>query len=563
MATDEFPGYFDDDQSCVSNFSNEESCRKNDFMRESYIRQPSNDIDEISEQNFEYNNDCNSDDNLNPVDATIIFPYLHSHGDKRSFNPLEQEYNNLTSDCTDYNPVYKRGKGSTGPDTSLINYAALVGLPYTYHVEENRNSAIHGITTAESDFSNCESAALDYHPLVTSGQDDLKEAAFNSLFFTTPSTSPAVSKSLSSSSIEPGKNLHNKNEVKWINPTDIQEIPAFVRPTSLKFGNKTSLRRTDYPVLPKPSVLDCDFDITNINNSRTNKLSTNGCDVKPISTKITTLTLKKDMLVKSRTIGQVDSKYILVADGIQLMIIDQHAADERVKLEEMLHGDGDCENHCEDTDMISNVRSITGSKIVNETLVLTENDIFILINRSEIFHHWKFLFEFICNNDLDFDNTAKELNHAGNLLMSAYKGHISGVKLIQVPIIYGEALNDQDFIEFIESVSTNSHWMAPSSMLKPPSVRRIAASKACRTAVKFGDKLNILECINMVDKLSKTKLPFQCAHGRPSVVPLLKQNEARIMSQSQFNFPCDSLLGQDDSRKMKRPNYSNLIKHKK
>jgi DNA mismatch repair protein MLH3 len=57
--------------------------------------------------------------------------------------------------------------------------------------------------------------------------------------------------------------------------------------------------------------------------------------------------------------------------------------------------------------------------------------------------------------------------------------------------------------------------------LFPPCITRIMHSKACRGAIMFGDELTRNECIDLVQRLSLCKLPFQCAHGRPSLIPLL------------------------------------------
>lgn len=46
------------------------------------------------------------------------------------------------------------------------------------------------------------------------------------------------------------------------------------------------------------------------------------------------------------------------------------------------------------------------------------------------------------------------------------------------------------------------------------------ASRACRSAVMFGDELTRQEALEMIKELSGCELPFQCAHGRPSAVPL-------------------------------------------
>ena len=37
----------------------------------------------------------------------------------------------------------------------------------------------------------------------------------------------------------------------------------------------------------------------------------------------------------------------------------------------------------------------------------------------------------------------------------------------------------------------------------------------------FGDSLSDRQCINMISELSKCDMSFMCAHGRPSVVPLV------------------------------------------
>ncbi|KAF5393106.1 hypothetical protein D9757_001289 [Collybiopsis confluens] len=45
-------------------------------------------------------------------------------------------------------------------------------------------------------------------------------------------------------------------------------------------------------------------------------------------------------------------------------------------------------------------------------------------------------------------------------------------------------------------------------------------SKACRGAIMFNDSLTNEQCSRLVHQLSETVFPFQCAHGRPSLIPL-------------------------------------------
>ncbi|KAG7260734.1 hypothetical protein CRUP_026891 [Coryphaenoides rupestris] len=55
----------------------------------------------------------------------------------------------------------------------------------------------------------------------------------------------------------------------------------------------------------------------------------------------------------------------------------------------------------------------------------------------------------------------------------------------------------------------------------PLTVLKVLASLACHGAIKFNDVLSRDECHSLVGSLSACQLPFQCAHGRPSIAPLV------------------------------------------
>ena len=230
-----------------------------------------------------------------------------------------------------------------------------------------------------------------------------------------------------------------------------------------------------------------------------------------------------------------------------MIIIDQHAADERVKLEEMLRGcsgkDSGVDETIKDDNSTTRASTIrmTGTISLSDIVEITSSDAYTLVNRPEIFTSWGFLFDL---NPVD-ENAAQ--------------GSMTSVKLKQVPVFYGEALNADDFIEFVHYVSDHSRWAAPHSLFKPPSLKRIAASKACRTAVKFGDILDLQKCTDIMSKLSETDLPFQCAHGRPSAVPLLQLQQPRGRSTSpHINstiHPFNAIAG---PKYLKSPNYSRI-----
>jgi len=40
-------------------------------------------------------------------------------------------------------------------------------------------------------------------------------------------------------------------------------------------------------------------------------------------------------------------------------------------------------------------------------------------------------------------------------------------------------------------------------------------------AIMFNDSLGVEQCRELMERLSHTSVPFRCAHGRPSIVPLV------------------------------------------
>ena len=48
----------------------------------------------------------------------------------------------------------------------------------------------------------------------------------------------------------------------------------------------------------------------------------------------------------------------------------------------------------------------------------------------------------------------------------------------------------------------------------------VAATYACKAAIKAGDVLDDEECVSLIDKLFSTKHPYYCPHGRPIIINL-------------------------------------------
>jgi DNA mismatch repair protein MLH3 len=83
--------------------------------------------------------------------------------------------------------------------------------------------------------------------------------------------------------------------------------------------------------------------------------------------------------------------------------------------------------------------------------------------------------------------------------------------------------NRRNFTTYVsDSQSNDEHsWLAQLSDC-PTVLVEMLNSRACRSAVMFNDELSPNECCDLVKRLAKCVFPFQCAHGRPSMVPLLR-----------------------------------------
>jgi DNA mismatch repair protein MLH3 len=225
----------------------------------------------------------------------------------------------------------------------------------------------------------------------------------------------------------------------------------------------------------------------------------------------TMVSVTREMLSGGTLVGQCDKKFILTSaestgpDGPRsfLLAFDQHAADERVNLERLI------------TAALA-TRS-QACVAINQTVSVAEEEAFILQHRVSLFLEWGF--EYF----ITVGGTGQEMSDSRQRALS--------LTVVQVPSIHSEPLSVQDLLEFVQYVS--EHAQSPDSILRPPAFMRVLASQACHGAIRFGDELNHSQCETLLKNLTNTTIPFQCAHGRPSVAPLLDltvltANKARL-----------------------------------
>lgn len=203
------------------------------------------------------------------------------------------------------------------------------------------------------------------------------------------------------------------------------------------------------------------------------------------------LSLHKDNLRDIDVIGQWDNKFILCRtsivdsnDNIEKTVIlafDQHAVDERINFEAM---------------MAKVEHSLIGIDLPSTCLLqVSSSEREVYVQQRNVFLSWNFKYEW-----------------------NAESCNLVVVKAI--PQILGEPLSLEDMQEFNHYIFQNLEL--PPHRWIPPAVMRIAASKACRSSIKFGTLLSKNDMARIISHLSSTNQPFQCAHGRPSLVPLMQ-----------------------------------------
>ncbi|XP_053141843.1 DNA mismatch repair protein Mlh3 isoform X2 [Hemicordylus capensis] len=220
----------------------------------------------------------------------------------------------------------------------------------------------------------------------------------------------------------------------------------------------------------------------------------------------------KKMIDSVQVLDQVDNKFIACLintradenrdmDGNLLVLVDQHAAHERVRLEQLI------------TESYEKQPDASGKKKLLASIVCPPMEIEITEEQRR--------FLWCCHKSLeDF-----------GLEISFPENSPSQILVEKVPLCFVEReANElrrgrqtvtknivQEFIrEQVELLQTTGGARGT----LPLTILKVLASQACHGAIKFNDSLTLEESCRLMEALSLCQLPFQCAHGRPSMLPL-------------------------------------------
>ena len=266
--------------------------------------------------------------------------------------------------------------------------------------------------------------------------------------------------------------------------------------------------------------------------------------------------LSKEGLRSAKVIAQVDKKFILVtmeslsgdsevrSNTEVLVLIDQHAADERIGVESLLAdlcnptNNGTHSGYRSKLGFSSPVASVNFEKPLQFMISPQESDYFRLYAAS--FAAWGILYD---------------ISSSASLTGKPLVTERSAIKLSVTTLPRGIAercrADPQVLMSFLRSAvwkyvdspppapvaphDYQTNWVKKIATC-PPGLIDMINSRACRSAIMFNDNLSLQECKTLVGKLADCVFPFMCAHGRPSMVPIV--DVSRIERSNYALDPC-------------------------
>lgn len=250
--------------------------------------------------------------------------------------------------------------------------------------------------------------------------------------------------------------------------------------------------------------------------------------------------ISKDALKNANIISQVDNKFILVKldvldgpshtsrtseDWKMLVIIDQHAADERIRIEKLM------EELCSPDigGAESGILTTTLEKSIH--FEISSREIELLRTHRHHFSRWGMLFTLpppisVSQNREKSKGKCLQKVAVTSLPPGITERCKSDPRLL-IDLIRTEAWKCEEkatipSITTTENLNTGEPKWFKEIHTCPRGILDLLNSRACRGAIMFNDPLTKEQCQGLVRRLAGCVFPFMCAHGRPSLVPLVE-----------------------------------------
>jgi DNA mismatch repair protein MutL len=200
----------------------------------------------------------------------------------------------------------------------------------------------------------------------------------------------------------------------------------------------------------------------------------------PLPPLVSAANLVREVLVEQvytniRPLGQLEESFIIATDDEGLLLIDQHVAHERI--------------------LFDKYRALEATRTAeSQNLLIPET------------------FDLTPAQASAFDAISEELETYGFELMRL-SGRTVAIKAVPADLPAGEARNM--LAEVLDTVDAEKRGAARATLRD-----EIAASLACRAAIKINTPLAIEKMRWLIDRLLLTSSPTTCPHGRPVILRL-------------------------------------------
>ncbi len=185
---------------------------------------------------------------------------------------------------------------------------------------------------------------------------------------------------------------------------------------------------------------------------------------------------------KIRPIGQLHESFIIAVDDEGMLLIDQHVAHERILFDKFRRKEND-------------------RKVESQNLLLPET------------------FDLTPAQSIAFDIVEEELENCGFGLMRL-SGRTIAIKSVPTDLPSSEIRNL--FAEILDTAESEKRGNARETIRD-----NIAATLACKAAVKINMKLTPEKMQWLIDRLLVTSSPTTCPHGRPVILRLTMKDIER------------------------------------
>lgn len=273
-----------------------------------------------------------------------------------------------------------------------------------------------------------------------------------------------------------GKDTANEKRV-FINTPE----PFENKRRDLTFNNQSANDEIQWTI-PKETMYNPQNDSAFLNDnslsdsySVSSDSSNNGItQTKPVATQLSFF--DNDAKKHIKVVGQIFDTYWIVQLENEMYIIDQHAAHEKVMYERLLK---------------ESRENKISAQMINPPIIVTLTD----VERDVLNKHME---EFrLAGFDIEeFGGKEYKINSIPNIFPSIPKAEL-----------FNEMLDD----------STNYDIISPSELILAKT-----ASMACKAAIKGNMRISLMEANELFDELLSLENPYNCPHGRPTVIKMSK-----------------------------------------